>query len=193
LEYIKDLYDSYFPKMNTELLWWIMIIAMVTGAVGYLILKIIADRMASTKAVGCAILSVYYYIILLSTVYTRVYREPESKLELFWTYRVAFAGDMKRTEYLILNILLFVPIGFGIGFILNRIIKWKCIVVLLISIFASVVIEVQQYRLGRGLCEFDDVFNNSLGGLLGFWLFCIGKWLFGKIRRIRHKGDRVGE
>lgn len=32
----------------------------------------------------------------------------------------------------------------------------------------SVFIEATQYFTGRGLCEFDDVFHNTLGACIGF-------------------------
>jgi glycopeptide antibiotics resistance protein len=32
----------------------------------------------------------------------------------------------------------------------------------------SAAIEITQYFTGRGLCEFDDVFHNTLGACIGF-------------------------
>lgn len=37
----------------------------------------------------------------------------------------------------------------------------------------SVIIEVTQYITGLGLCEFDDVFNNTLGALIGYDIYMI--------------------
>ncbi|MFR5118576.1 MAG: VanZ family protein [Ruminococcus sp.] len=39
---------------------------------------------------------------------------------------------------------------------------------LLMSLVFSAGIEITQYITGRGLCEFDDVFNNTLGACVGF-------------------------
>lgn len=36
------------------------------------------------------------------------------------------------------------------------------------SLAFSAGIEITQYITGRGLCEFDDVFNNTLGAFVGF-------------------------
>ena len=38
----------------------------------------------------------------------------------------------------------------------------------------SAMIEGMQFVLKAGLCETDDVFNNTIGMMLGytFWLFC---------------------
>ena len=36
------------------------------------------------------------------------------------------------------------------------------------AIMFSAAIEITQYFTGRGLCEFDDVFNNTLGACIGF-------------------------
>jgi glycopeptide antibiotics resistance protein len=41
--------------------------------------------------------------------------------------------------------------------------------VLIFSFALSMSIEIMQLVLRRGLCEFDDVFHNTLGCLLGYW------------------------
>ena len=46
----------------------------------------------------------------------------------------------------------------------------------------SVFVEILQYVTGTGLCEFDDVFNNSLGGLIGFGLAMLAVRMFPKVK-----------
>lgn len=63
---------------------------------------------------------------------------------------------------------------FPTGFLLPTIFKCKAIrwyhvasTALLFSLF----IEITQYFTGRGLMEFDDVFNNTAGCLLGYAVY----------------------
>ena len=63
---------------------------------------------------------------------------------------------------------------FPTGFLLPTIFKFKRLrwyhvasTALLFSIF----IEITQYFTGRGLMEFDDVFNNTIGCLLGYAVY----------------------
>ena len=68
----------------------------------------------------------------------------------------------------LLNILLFVPIGLlaGFGF---RTITWKGVA--LFGFCFSVLIELLQFTLKRGLCEVDDVIHNVVGCMLGYGLY----------------------
>ena len=48
-------------------------------------------------------------------------------------------------------------------------------------IFSSV-IELSQLLLKRGLCEFDDVFHNTLGCVIGYGVGVMMLWGIGKVR-----------
>ena len=88
--------------------------------------------------------------------------EPHSNLDLFRTYpQMLEIGTF--SSQVIYNIVLFVPLGF-LAFPLFPGKDW------IISFLLSACVEVLQYITGTGLCEFDDVFSNTLGGLIGFAL-----------------------
>lgn len=63
------------------------------------------------------------------------------------------------------NIAMFIPLGVLLPYLCG-ITKFKK--VFLMSLAFSAGIEITQYITGRGLCEFDDVFNNTLGACVGF-------------------------
>ena len=72
-------------------------------------------------------------------------------------------------KQIMLNILLFVPLGIMLPMISERFKKlWK---VVLIGFLFSCLIEAMQYITGRGLTEIDDVINNTLGAFLGYLIF----------------------
>ena len=64
------------------------------------------------------------------------------------------------------NVVMFIPIGVLAGFLW----KWKG---LWFAAGLSVVIEVFQLASQRGLCEFDDVFHNMIGAVIGIGLVAL--------------------
>ena len=64
---------------------------------------------------------------------------------------------------IVLNILLFIPLGFLLG-----VKGWKAI---LFGFLLSAFIECAQYLFLLGYCEADDVLNNTIGTVVG-----IGVW-----------------
>ena len=67
-----------------------------------------------------------------------------------------------------MNVVVFVPVGILLGIVIQTIKWWQA---LLIGCGISICIEVLQFVTHRGFSEFDDVFHNSLGCLIGFWIY----------------------
>lgn len=65
-----------------------------------------------------------------------------------------------QKEQILTNVVVFVPVGVLAG----RIWRWKG---LWVAAGLSVFIEVLQLITARGLCEFDDVFHNMFGAVIG--------------------------
>ena len=116
-------------------------------------------------------LVLYLLFVLCFTVILRPIGIHSAQFELFWSYRRWFAGDWALGKEIIGNMLMFVPIGY----LLSVIIKKRKANVLMIFIFAlllSAGIELLQFRLMRGLCEYDDIVSNSIGALFGYGIYC---------------------
>lgn len=47
--------------------------------------------------------------------------------------------------------------------------------IFLIALCFSVGIEIMQFVTGRGLMEFDDVFNNTVGAVVGYGIYHYSK------------------
>ena len=87
------------------------------------------------------------------------------KTKLFWSYVAITNG---RTELLaenLLNIVIFIPFGLLLS-IFECFKKWWT--VLIVGMSLSACIEFSQFIFQRGLGEFDDVFNNTLGAIIGY-------------------------
>ena len=116
----------------------------------------------------------YLVLLFCSTV---VFREelPEAGVKF-----VLFGDYLDRNMYILkdalLNVTIFIPIGFCTSVFL-RFPKW--LKILLLSISLSCTIELSQFILSRGWCDTNDVMNNAVGGLIGYW----GYYLWGKTRK----------
>lgn len=113
-------------------------------------------------------------IVLYITLIDRISGERRHMLTPFWEIRNVINGT-ERSFYIgqiIGNLLMLVPTGFLLPTIFKcKKIRWYHVAstVLLFSLF----IEITQYFTGRGLMEFDDVFNNTVGCLLGYAVYLI--------------------
>ena len=116
--------------------------------------------------------SIHIVIVLYITLIDRIPSERRHMLTPFWEIRNVIVGT-ERSFYIgqiIGNLLMLFPTGF----LLPTIFKCKEIrlhhvasAALLFSLF----IEITQYFTGRGLMEFDDLFNNTVGCLIGYAVY----------------------
>lgn len=123
------------------------------------------------------------YIILLYCA-TVIFREDLENVGHnfmpFWSYDKIYHGD--TTGLLaenIMNVVVSVPVGLLMGCVSRRLKWWM---VLLIGFGISVSIEALQYFFHKGFSEFDDVFHNTLGCVIGIMIVAIikGIWLLQK-------------
>lgn len=149
---------------------------------------------ATVKLISRILIITYLLGIMLITLGLREYgSETIVNLRLFESYRKMFApvvngfhnsglkGAIERFKWVdyasrsnvILNILLFLPLGYLLPFSKNKLDKWYF--VLLIGVGVSAAIEVTQLLTHRGWFDVDDVFHNGLGALIGW--FCYKHWL----------------
>ncbi len=75
-------------------------------------------------------------------------------------------------EDLLLNIILFLPLGFLLPYIWPKLNGWKTV---LIGFGCSILIETTQYVFHWGCLDVDDVFNNTLGACLGYLCYALYK------------------
>lgn len=118
----------------------------------------------SRKAINCILVLFYGLFILWYTVLGRGLSTESKQLELFWSYRAFFAGDLRLGLQILGNIAFFVPLGYWLS---NVVQKKKLWLAILISFLLSCVVEMLQNATHRGLFEFDDIFNNTMGALIG--------------------------
>ena len=134
----------------------------------------------------------YIAFILYMTLFTRETNlHRKSNLELFWSYRRFFDSSFYRHE-VTNNILLFIPFGVMVLLLLLRPkakqkfgikestpVSYHAILSVIAGFALSCGVELIQYVFKLGLCEFDDVFGNTLGTVIGVFIVLLVKGVTG--------------
>ena len=106
------------------------------------------------------------FIIYSSTIIFRpINNEKTYDFTLFWSYKAILDGESFLLAENIMNVLVFIPIGLLIEMGFSKWTWWKVIGV---GCLISVSIEFLQYFFRRGFSEFDDVFHNTFGCVIGY-------------------------
>lgn len=123
----------------------------------------------------------YYLLVLRITCFSRIHFQGMN-LRLFASYEDAwFGGGAQAWQQLLLNILMFVPLGMGLPFVHDFLKRWYG--ALLVLFCGSLMIETIQLVFHLGVFEADDLLNNTMGGILGF-CFIMMVWI-GKKKRLK--------
>lgn len=142
-----------------------------------LVCKLIGKELKLSDILTGIMLAVYCSIILQLTL---ICRQDNSRIGIELDVFHGLGGDGEfhglMMAYVVLNGMLFVPYGFLISlfsFVNCRKMPVQPVLVTLISLIASLIIEVTQLLTGRGYYEVQDLVTNTLGGLCGWLIFAI--------------------
>ena len=91
-------------------------------------------------------------------------------LQALVSAETTFLAGTNASDGLFLNVFLYYPMGYLLPILFPKI---KSKHVILIGCLCAIVTEVTQYFLKLGLCETDDVIHNTLGTVLGVWVWHI--------------------
>ncbi len=151
-------------------------------------------RLKGTAVLWAAVFGCYLFVILSATLLDRSgYMGGGKVIPLFYSYREAwhsFSAVLWRN--LALNILMFVPFGFLLPLGVRKLEAfWKTY---LAGLIFTVLIELAQLVLGRGVVEMDDIFNNLLGTMIGYGLYAVVRGAFRRRGPAGRSGsERVGK
>ena len=163
-----------------------VLLLLVAAAAGLVRLSVALEgRGRARRALGVAMLLAYACVCArLTLVGRRVGAGPRVNLQPLWSYRAALmweghqlrVQDAGLLEQIVLNYLLFVPLGCLLPF------TWPeryvgdgaargVARVALVAAACSLCVELAQLALRVGLFELDDVLDNAIGAVLGYLLF----------------------
>jgi len=124
----------------------------------------------------------FIWYTLNSTVFGReTYSEYKYKEFPFWSYLAIYDGKTVLIKEDLLNVALFLPIGFLLFFSITRK-SWR--IATLSGLGLSVCIELMQLIGKRGTCEFDDVFHNTIGCVIGYYVAWAVMMLYNRVKHV---------
>lgn len=130
-------------------------------------------RIDFKKAFWWFALVFYLFVVISVTLFSRnrVWNNGQV-ISFFYSYKEAWITASETAwRNIILNILMFVPLGFWLPLGKKRFCSfWKTT---LVGCLLSVGIEIFQLILSLGLFEVADVFNNTLGTMIGYGFYKI--------------------
>ncbi|MBE6843968.1 MAG: VanZ family protein [Oscillospiraceae bacterium] len=115
---------------------------------------------------------IYLFAVLYITFLSREAEETRSNFELFNSYIMFF--KYKNDFYLdmiVYNIIMTIPFGIFLPLLYKPFRSFRRVA--FAGFLYSLLIEISQFISGRGLFELDDLFNNTIGAMLGYWLYIL--------------------
>ena len=131
----------------------------------------IHDTPPKMKLLSVVILVTYYSFVLLSTVFSRTdFQGSSVELEPYM-YNIIVNNDYSNIvfEEILINIIMFIPIGVLLGLIKRMNIIRLC----LLSICLSGFIELLQFICQKGICEINDLIHNTIGCVIGYGIMSV--------------------
>ena len=134
-----------------------------------------------SRIIFCVYMIVLVYFLLLSDGFGRTVRRDEFQYNL-----VPFVEILRFVRYreelglynvminLVGNVVAFIPFGALIRWVVNRSVKWYFVTGC--TFLFSFSVELLQLVAKVGSFDVDDLILNTLGGLLGYFVYYLLKW-----------------
>ena len=119
----------------------------------------------------------YVMIVLYATLMRMSGMRIQYNLHLFKAWREAWNNySIKNIANVLLNVAMFVPFGFLLPLLWKPCKKWY--VAIPSGFVFSLLIELIQLLTRRGVCDVDDLFCNTLGAVIGYFLIMAALSIF---------------
>lgn len=187
----------YYQNLKKENIV-ISIICLLSFYALYLIVESIGNRKRNANCVGLrgfcfGLLAAYLYFVMYYTVIVRsAYEVPHYNLELFWSYRKALEGSRFLLVEILLNCVLLLPEGVLIPVLLYRLKRpIRFLITFVLGLLTTSAIELSQLYFKRGLFEFDDIFNNMIGVLVGYFIYFVIRSVWNGFRKLVERNKKI--
>ena len=164
---------SYALYLITKVSSILIVLTVIMMGINYGIHLIAQWRTKTKKAFNfkeyflSTIFVAYLSALLMITLARQASLYSGVNLKLFQSYRTSIAVlDTRSLVHIVMNILMTIPFGLLLPLVLKK--SQKFLHFLVIIVITIVSIESLQMILGRGIFDIDDIFNNLLGGIIGF-------------------------
>lgn len=174
--------SDYLEAVIQDAPGWVYGIALGFFIVGSAIAFIKKGRNEGVRVSARLFLLFYVIVMFCLTVFFRTTTTIKyPSFHFFWHYRVYGQKWNSLFPEIILNMAVFVPIGFALGLAFRKPKGW---LVVLVGMGISVSIELLQWFFMKGFADVDDVMHNTFGCVMGCLLY------FG-MRRVVFSGRKV--
>lgn len=120
------------------------------------------------KAMGWFVFAGYCAILFYATFLRSSGHFREWNFHWFRAWREAWNNfSVKNWANILLNIALFVPLGFLLPLLTKKLRRWHRMTA--VGFGVSLAIELIQLLTARGICDVDDLFANTLGAAMGYF------------------------
>jgi glycopeptide antibiotics resistance protein len=133
-------------------------------------------KLFPVQSIVLMLLTTYIFLVFTSTVFSRAPKDCyDYELIPFWSYWEIWKGEKSLFWEDVFNVIMLFPIGVLLPIVLEPV--WKdgrkktFMRVVLTGFLTSLSIEILQLVTKRGLFEFDDMFHNTLGVVIGYWIY----------------------
>lgn len=159
--------------------WWEVGCISVLSMIIIFVLYGIRNHWKFTKRVVIAgvLLSIYIGVVIGLTLLNRTSSEDHRTiLKFLWSYGAWIQGNKQALWEIVGNIVMLIPYGILLPILEQKFRKFRWI--LLASFGFTLFIELSQYFTCRGWFELDDLFHNTVGGVVGFQFFQITRKIY---------------
>lgn len=166
-------YVLYELKNSLGLVFLAGIMALLVLAIAYFVhkRKYRGDRRFPWAKVFLWLVFLGYLVIVIYATMLRWsgFFHREWNFHLFRAWREAWNNfSAKNWANVLLNVAMFGPLGFLLPLLGRQFRKW--FVTIPAGFGTSLAIELFQLALGRGICDVDDLFCNTLGTAIGYFI-----------------------
>lgn len=144
----------------------------VIAGIGYFVVykKMLkgSKRLTARDIISIVVVLIYVIMVIGVTFLTRPIGVISGmNLHLFSSYREAWnTFSLRNWQFAIFNIIMFVPLGMILPFFYKKFRKAYMTVGL--GIVFTLLIEIVQLKTHSGVFDLDDIFNNTLGTVIGY-------------------------
>ena len=153
--------------------------------------------MSKTKHMAATVillmlLAIYFIVLFRVTVFRDLYfRFRSANLIPFTTIAedlqaILHSNNIIGIAHMLGNLIIFFPLGYLTPVLFPK--MRKLTNVMLLSFALSLFIETCQYIFACGVADIDDVILNTLGGMLGYWVYVLPQH-YSNLRRPMNKGE----
>ena len=168
---------SYIIKDLTGALRYLPV-GLTIGGVVFLLLFLINRRMRkkNRQPIPVAALTCLWFYMTIMLCITVWFRESSGTSKIDMELWSTWGINNRNNALVVENVLLFVPYGFLLPWVYER--ARGFLRTGFWGLSSSVYVEILQLVTGRGYFQIDDILANTLGTLIGFLIFSLGRRIF---------------